>query len=54
MPNGTQTVDYAALAKQAGAINSQPPPQSGNVDYEALAKQAGAVSSAPPPVENPS
>lgn len=45
MANGTQTIDYGALAQQAGAISSQPPPQSGNVDYAALAKQAGAVSS---------
>jgi hypothetical protein len=48
MANGTQTIDYDALAKQAGAINSQPAQQSGNVDYAALAKQAGAVSSQPP------
>jgi hypothetical protein len=40
-------IDYAALAKQAGAINSQPAAQSGNVDYAALAKQAGATSSQP-------
>lgn len=44
MANGTQTIDYDALAKQAGALNSQP----GNVDYAALAKQAGAVDSQPP------
>ena len=43
----TPTVDYAALAKQAGAISSQPAP--GGIDYAALAKQAGAVSSTPPP-----
>lgn len=36
--------DYAALAKQAGAVRSEPPK-----DYVALAKQAGAVRS-----ENPS
>jgi hypothetical protein len=49
MANGDQqaTVDYAALAKQAGAIQSQPPPQSGSVDYAALAKQSGAISSQP-------
>jgi len=46
MPNGaTQTIDYAALAKQAGALSSQAAPSSGNVDYAALAKQAGATSS---------
>src|ERR1700676_4119214 len=45
MANGTQTVDYDALAKQAGAISSQSVPQSGGVDYAALAKQAGAVDS---------
>jgi hypothetical protein len=45
MPDGTQTIDYSALAKQAGAISSQP---AGDVDYAALAKQAGAMSSAPP------
>ena len=50
MANGTQTIDYAALAKQAGAISSQPPPQAaGNVDYAALAKQAGAIDSQPAP-----
>src|ERR1700746_3378976 len=48
MANGdTQTPDYAALAKQAGAITSQPAQSSGGVDYAALAKQAGAVSSQP-------
>ena len=53
--SATQTIDYAALAKQAGAISSQPAPsaspasQSGSIDYAALAKQAGAVSSTPPP-----
>lgn len=36
-------IDYNALAKQAGAISSQPAP--GGVDYAALAKQAGAISS---------
>lgn len=44
MSNGAQP-DYAALAKQAGAINSLPP---GGVDYAALAKQAGAISSQAP------
>src|SRR5579864_7454756 len=47
----TETVDYDALARQNGAISSQPatPPQqsSGLVDYDALAKQHGAVSSTP-------
>src|SRR5215203_2510633 len=37
--------DYAALAKQAGAIASQPP--ASGVDYNALAKQAGAIDSQP-------
>lgn len=41
--SATQTIDYAALAKQAGAIQSQPAPQSGSVDYAALAKQSGSV-----------
>lgn len=41
-----QTIDYEALAKQAGAISSQPA-QSGDVDYAALAKQAGAINSEP-------
>ncbi len=36
-------IDYDALAKQAGAISSQP----AQPDYDALAKQAGAVSSTP-------
>lgn len=44
----TQPIDYAALAKQAGAVSSAPP----QVDYSALAKQAGAVSSTPaPPID---
>lgn len=38
-------IDYVALAKQAGATSSTPPP--GKVDYAALAKQAGATSSTP-------
>ena len=36
--------DYAALAKQAGAIESKP---AAGVDYTALAKQAGAIQSQP-------
>ena len=45
MANGEQqTVDYEALAKQAGAISSKP---GASVDYAALAKQAGAVDSQP-------
>lgn len=40
-------VDYAALAKQAGAVSSQPS-GGGSIDYAALAKQAGAVSSTSP------
>lgn len=40
----TQTIDYSALAKQAGAISSAP---AGGMDYSALAKQAGAISSVP-------
>jgi hypothetical protein len=51
----TQAIDYDALAKQAGAISSQPvptpvnpnAPASGGVDYDALARQAGAISSQP-------
>lgn len=45
---GTQTIDYEALAKQAGAISSQPPPPSGTIDYESLAKQAGSIGYQPP------
>lgn len=41
----TQTVDYDALAKQYGAVSSQPGPQGGGIDYDALAKQHGAISS---------
>jgi hypothetical protein len=37
-------IDYGALAKQNGAISSQPA-AGGSIDYEALAKQNGAVSS---------
>ena len=40
----TPSLDYDALAKQNGAISSQPSVQ---VDYDALAKQAGATSSKP-------
>jgi hypothetical protein len=48
----TTPIDYAALAKQSGAISSTPaalPAASapGGVDYGALAKQAGAISSTP-------
>jgi hypothetical protein len=39
----TQPIDYAALAKQAGAVSSSAP----SLDYAALAKQAGAISSQP-------
>jgi hypothetical protein len=42
----TQTIDYAALAKQYGATSSTPAPA--KVDYAALAKQFGATSSTPP------
>jgi hypothetical protein len=42
MSTGTQ-VDYDALAKQYGAVSSQP----ATVDYDALAKQYGAVESKP-------
>jgi hypothetical protein len=42
----TQPVDYTALARQAGAVSSQPP-GGGSIDYAALAKQAGALSSEP-------
>ncbi len=49
MANGNKTIDYAALAKAAGAISSQPAPQPGTqtapVDYAALANQAGAINS---------
>ena len=45
---GAQTIDYDALAKQAGAISSQPQ-AAPSVDYDALAKQAGAISSTPAP-----
>lgn len=40
----TTAIDYEALARQAGAVSSQP----AGVDYAALAKQAGAVNSQPP------
>jgi hypothetical protein len=45
MSNGEQQTEYEALAKQAGAVSSQPP--GGTVDYAALAKQAGATDSQP-------
>lgn len=41
----SQPIDYTALAKQAGAVASEP----AKTDYAALAKQAGAVSSTPAP-----
>lgn len=44
-----QTIDYDALAKQNGAISSQPAQPAGQIDYEALAKQNGATSSTPAP-----
>lgn len=37
-----EVIDYDALAKQAGAISSAPPP-GGAVDYDALAREAGAI-----------
>lgn len=46
-------VDYDALAKQAGAISSAPPP-SGALDYNALAKEAGAISSTAPAADRSS
>src|ERR1700751_1179356 len=50
----TPTVDYAALAAQAGATSSVPPPTGGPLDYAALARQAGATSStAAPPTLTP-
>jgi hypothetical protein len=45
-----QTIDYDALAKQAGAVSSVPPPaKKSKIDYDALAKQAGALDSTPAP-----
>ncbi|MCU1302373.1 MAG: hypothetical protein JWQ87_2657 [Candidatus Sulfotelmatobacter sp.] len=45
----TATVDYDALAKQAGALSAgSSTSQQGSVDYAALAKQAGAVNSEAP------
>jgi hypothetical protein len=44
---GSPSIDYMALAKQAGAVSSTPAPK--KIDYNALAKQAGAVSSTPAP-----
>jgi hypothetical protein len=62
----TPTIDYEALARQAGAVNVDPPtstPQAaspappkagtGAVDYDALARQAGAVDVQPLPTETP-
>src|SRR5665213_2018044 len=57
MANGTTSpqnapIDYTALAKQYGAIDSQPPPAtspSGGIDYTALAAQYGAIHSQPAP-----
>jgi hypothetical protein len=51
------TIDYGALAQQAGAISSAPPtssaPASSNtgIDYAALAKQSGAIATAPAPTQ---
>lgn len=42
-----QTIDYDALAKQNGALSSQPAAASHQIDYAALAKQNGATSSTP-------
>ena len=41
----TPTIDYDALARQAGAVSSAAP---GAVDYDTLAKQSGAISSTAP------
>lgn len=49
-----QAIDYAALAKQAGAFKSAPPPPQpaaadvAPIDYGAIAKESGAVESTPP------
>lgn len=42
MSAGAQ-IDYSALAKQAGALDSQPAPSVTRVDYAALAKQSGST-----------
>ena len=60
----TTPIDYAALAKQAGAIDSQPAPSqtapasspvssAAPIDYAALAKQTGAIDSQPAPQTAP-
>ncbi|HTX34230.1 MAG TPA: hypothetical protein VME43_04385, partial [Bryobacteraceae bacterium] len=38
-----QTIDYDALAKQFGAVSSQPAAAAPAIDYDALAKQHGAI-----------
>jgi hypothetical protein len=44
--------DYAALARQFGAVSSEPAqPAAGGVDYAALAKQFGGQSEPAPPVD---
>jgi hypothetical protein len=45
----TPAIDYSALARQAGAISSEPAASSSRpaIDYAALAKQAGATDSQP-------
>lgn len=45
-----QTIDYDALAKQAGATSSAAPSA---IDYDALAKQAGATKSTAPAAVSP-
>jgi hypothetical protein len=42
------TIDYGALAKQAGATSSMPTPSMPARDYAALAKIAGAINSTAP------
>ena len=42
-----QTIDYDALAKQAGAVSSAPSSSGPGIDYDRLARQSGAVSSTP-------
>jgi hypothetical protein len=44
-----ETIDYEALARQHGAIQSQPAAASGP-DYAAIAKQFGATESRPPKI----
>ena len=48
MPNGTQTIDYDALAQQARGSTSAPP-----IDYDALADSARKATIAPPPPPKP-